>query len=113
MRDELKEKNSLIKSLIAPYTLSIEHKEPKTKELKNKSTIDEKKSINSKQTSKTNNTTSEFFPVIDPIDFHVNKLVPENDTSESKNHVLLPFPYEDEDLTHASTCYCNNTYCNN
>ena len=41
---------------------------------------------------------SKHFPVIDSIDFHVNKLVSENDTSESKNHVLLLFSYEDEDL---------------
>ena len=32
------------------------------------------------------------------IDFHVNKLVPENDTAESNNNALLPFPYEDDDL---------------
>ena len=38
------------------------------------------------------------FPAIDSIDFHVNKLVPENDTAESNNNVQLPFPYEDEDL---------------
>ena len=48
LRDELKEKNTLIKSLIAPYTLTIEHKEHKTKELKNKSTIHNKNSVNSK-----------------------------------------------------------------
>ena len=41
---------------------------------------------------------SKHFPAIDSIDFHVNKLVPENKTAESKNHVLLPFPDEDEDL---------------
>ena len=41
---------------------------------------------------------SKTFPVIDSIDFHVNKLSPENDTSKSKNYVLLPFPSEDEDL---------------
>ena len=44
---ELK-KNTLIKSLIAPYTLNIEHKENKTKELKNKSTTDDDNSMNSK-----------------------------------------------------------------
>ena len=33
MRDELKEKNTLFNSLNAPYTLTIEHKEQKTKEL--------------------------------------------------------------------------------
>ena len=41
---------------------------------------------------------SKNFPIIDSIDFHVNKLAPENDTSESKNDVLLIFPYEDKDL---------------
>ena len=34
LRDELKEKNNLIKSLIAPYTLTMEHKEHKTKKLR-------------------------------------------------------------------------------
>ena len=43
-----KKKNTLIKSLTAPYTLTIEHKEHKTKELKNKSTIHNKNSVNSK-----------------------------------------------------------------
>ena len=99
LRDEPKEKNTLIALLIAPYTLTIEHKEHKTKELKNKSTIHEKNSINSKQNSKANNNmASKNFPVIDSIDIHVNKLVPESDTAESKNHVLFPFPYEDKDL---------------
>ena len=57
--------NSLIKSLIAPYTLTLEQKEHKTKELKNKSAIDEKNSISSKETSKTNNNmVSKIFPVI-------------------------------------------------
>ena len=32
LRDKFKEKNILIKSLIEPYTLSIDHKEHKTKE---------------------------------------------------------------------------------
>ena len=41
---------------------------------------------------------SKNFPVIDSIDFHVNKLVLENYTSESKNHILLTFSHEDEDL---------------
>ena len=41
---------------------------------------------------------SKNFPAIDSIDFHVNKLVPENDTAASKTHVLLPFPFEDEVL---------------
>ena len=52
LRNELKEKNMLIKSLIALYTLTIEHKEHKTKGLKNESTIHKKKSINSRQTAK-------------------------------------------------------------
>ena len=99
LRDELKEKNALIKSLIPPYTLTIEHKEHKTKELENKSTIHEKNSINLKQTSKANNDmASKIFSAIDSIGFHVNKRVPENDTTESNNNVLLPFPFEDEDL---------------
>ena len=99
MRDEHKEKNALIKSLIPPYTLTIEHKEHKTKELENKSTMHEKDSINSKQTSKANNNmASKNFSAVDSIGFHVNKRVPENDTTESNNNVLLPFPYEDEDL---------------
>ena len=34
LRDELKEKNNLIKSLIAPYTLTMEHKEHNTKKLR-------------------------------------------------------------------------------
>ena len=42
-------KNTLIESLIVPYTLGIKHKEHKAKELKNKSTIDGKNSINSKK----------------------------------------------------------------
>ena len=81
------------------------YEEQKTEELKNKSTTDHKNSINSKETYKTNhNMASKNFPVIDShviswIGFHVNKLAPENDTSESKYHVLLPFLYENEDLT--------------
>ena len=35
---------------------------------------------------------------IDSIDFRIIKLVPESDIAESKNHILLPFLYEDEDL---------------
>ena len=104
LRDELKERNTLIKSLITPYTLTIEQKEHKTKELKIKSTIDEKKSINSKQIIKRNaNMASKNSPETNSIDFHVTKLAPENNTPESKNHVLLPFPYEDEVLcTHSA-----------
>ena len=41
---------------------------------------------------------SKNFPVIDSNDFHVNKLAPKNDTSESKNHFLLPSSHVDEDL---------------
>ena len=95
-----KKKNTLIKSLVAPYTLTIEHKEHKTKELKNKSTIHNKNSINSKQNSNkaNNNMASKKFPAVNSIDFHVNKLMPKSDTAESKNHVLLPLSYEEEDL---------------
>ena len=39
LRDELKEKSTLIKSLIGPDTLDIENKELKTKYFKNKSTV--------------------------------------------------------------------------
>ena len=38
------------------------------------------------------------FSEINSIYFHVNKAATEYDTSESKNHVLLPFPNEDEGL---------------
>ena len=41
---------------------------------------------------------SKNFPVMNSIEFHVNKLAHENHTSEFKNDDLLPFPYEDEDL---------------
>ena len=41
---------------------------------------------------------SKNFRAIDTIDFHANKLMPESDTAEFKNHVLLPFLYDDEDL---------------
>ena len=41
---------------------------------------------------------SKNVPAIDSIDFHVNKPVPNYDTAESNNNVLLPFLYEDEDL---------------
>ena len=41
---------------------------------------------------------SKNFAVVNSMDFHANKFVPENDTVESNNNVLLPFPYEDEDL---------------
>ena len=114
LRDELKERNTLIKSLITPYTLTIEQKEHKAKELENKSTIDEKNSINLKQISKGNaNTASKNSPVTNSIDFHVTKLAPENDTSKSKNHVLLPFPYEDEVLRTQAAVSTNNANTNN
>ena len=41
---------------------------------------------------------SKGFPLFDSIDFHVNKLEPENDTSEFKSYVVLPFLCEDEDF---------------
>ena len=114
LRNELKERNTLIKSLITPYTLTIEQKEHKTKELENKSTIDEKNSINLKQISKGNaNTASKNSPVTNSIDFHVTKLASENDTSESKNHVLLPFTYEDEVLQTQTAVSTNNANTNN
>ena len=113
-RDELKERNTLIKSLITPYTLIVEQKEHKAKELENKSTIDEKNSINLKQISKGNaNAASKNSPVTNCIDFHITKLAPENDTSESKNHVLLPFPYEDEVLRTQAAVSTNNVNTNN
>ena len=114
MRDELKERNTLIKSLITPYTLTIEQKEHKAKELENKSTIDEKNSINLKQISKGNaNTASKNSPVTNSTHFHVTKLAPENDTCESKNHVLLPFPYEDKVLRTQAAVSTNNANTNN
>ena len=71
----LKKKNILIRSLIAPYTVNVEHKEHKTKELENKSILDNKKSLNSKETSEADNNASKNYP-IDITDFHVDKLVP-------------------------------------
>ena len=44
---------------------------------------------------------SKNVPVIDSIDFQSNKLPPVSDTSESKNHVLLPR------FTHTSSFLCN------
>ena len=114
LRDELKEGNTLIKSLIIPYTLTIEQKEHKAKEPENKSTLDEKNAINLKQISKGNaNTASKNCPVTNSIDFHVTKLAPENDTSESKNHVLLLFPFEDEVLRTQAAVSTNNANTNN
>ena len=73
--------------MIAPYTLTIEYKEHITKELKNKSTIHDKNMINSKQKFNiaNNNMASNNSPAIDSIDFHVNKLLPESDTAESRS----------------------------
>ena len=103
LRDELKERNTLIKSL------TIEQKEYKAKELETKSTIDEKNSINLKQISKGNaNTASKNSPVTNSIDFHFTKLA-----SESKNHVLLPFPYKDEVLRTQAAVSTNNANTNN
>ena len=73
-----------------------------------------KNSINLKQISKGNaNAASKNSPVINSIDFHVTKLAPENDTSESKNHILLPFPYEDEVLRTQAAVSTNNANTNN
>ena len=92
----------------------MKQKKHKAKELENKSTIDEKNSINLKQISKGNaNTASKNSPVTNSIDFHITKLVPENDTSESKNHVLLPSPYEDEVLRTQAAVSTNNANTNN
>ena len=44
------------------------------------------------------NMTSNIFTVIDSMDFHFNKLASKNDTFGSKNQVLLPFPYDGEEL---------------
>ena len=38
-----------------------------------------------------------IYPVVDSFDFHVNKMVPEDDISGLQNHVLLQFPYDDKD----------------
>ena len=68
-------------------------------EFKNKSIVHDTNSINPKQTCKENNNmASKKFSAVNSIDIHVNKLVPENDTLESNNNVVLPFPYEEEDL---------------
>ena len=42
--------------------------------------------------------TATTYPLVDSIDFHVNKMVSKDHISGPKNHVLLPFPYDDEDL---------------
>ena len=41
---------------------------------------------------------SKNIPLIYSIGFHADRLVPGNYTTESKNHVLSPFPYEDKYL---------------
>ena len=38
-----------------------------------------------------------IYPVVDSFDFHVNKMVPEDDISVLQNHVLLQFPFDDKD----------------
>ena len=112
------EKNTLTKSLVINCTLCIKYRtqriQNKTKTLKNKSIIDDKNSINSKETSKANNNmASKNFPVINSIESENDN---ENDISESKSLVLLPFPYEEEDLptqeaasATATTTTINNT----
>ena len=98
LRGEIKEKNTLIKSLITPYTPHAEHtKQQINKEQRNtskaSSTIKAKENFsNSKETSVTDkNVTSKETPATDYIDFHVDKLVPTNDMPDSKHYVLLPF----------------------
>ena len=106
----LKKKNSLIKSLIAPCLLIIiEQKKHKTKELKNKSTIDDETFISSKETSKiiwfiNYSMASESFHIIESIDFHVNKLAPENDTSESKKPRSTSNSLWGQIFNHTSSC---------
>ena len=38
-----------------------------------------------------------IYPVVDSFDFHVNKMVPEDDISGLQNHVLHQFPFDDKD----------------
>lgn len=96
--DEPKGKNTLIKLLIAPYTLNIEHKERKTKGIKNKRAKDDKNSMNSKNPRIDQVMASRNSPVVNSIDFHFNKLTSEGDILDSKNHVLLPCHNDKEDL---------------
>ena len=98
LRGEIKEKNTLIKSLITPYTPHAEHtKQQINKEQRNtskaSSTIKAKENFsNSKETSVTDkNVTSKETPATDYIDFRVDKLVPTNDIMDSDHHVLIPF----------------------
>ena len=74
LRDGLKEKNNMIKSLTAPYTFNIH-----SIYIFNIQYI-------------------HCFSVFDSSDCHVNKLTSEDDMSDSKSHVLIPFPYSDKDL---------------
>ena len=97
LRGEIKEKNTLIKSLITPYTSHAEHtKQQINKEKRNtnkaSSTIKAKENFsNSKETLQTDkNVISKKTPVTDNIDFRVDKLVPTNDIPDSEHHVLLP-----------------------
>ena len=103
LRGEIKEKNTLIKSLITPYTPHAEYtKQQINKEQRNtnkaSSTIKAKDNFSSfKETSQTDkNVTSKKTPTTDDIDFHVDKLVPTTDIPDSKHHVLLPFFDDDK-----------------
>ena len=105
LRGEIKEKNTLIKSLITPYTSHAEHtKQQINKEKRNtnkaSSTIKAKENFsNSKETSQTDkNVTSKKTPATDNIDFRVDKLVPTNDIPDSEHHVLLPFFDDDKEI---------------
>ena len=105
LRGEIKEKNTLIKSLITPYTSHAEHtKQQINKEKRNtnkaSSTIKAKENFsNSKETSQTDkNVISKKTPATDNIDFRVDKLVPTNDIPDSEHHVLLPFFDDDKEI---------------
>lgn len=75
------ERNTLIYPLIEPERLNNEREEHKTKDLKNKGTVDDKNSINSKGTSKIDKTMASKNAFVDSTDFHVP----------------LPFPYHDQE----------------
>ena len=105
LQGEIKEKSTLIKSLITPYTPHAEH----TKQLFNKeqrntskarSTIKTKENFSSsKETLQTDkNVTLKKEPATDNIDFRVDKLVPTNDIPDSEHHVLLPFFDDDKEI---------------
>ena len=103
LQGEIKEKNTLIKSLITPYTPHAEHsKQLFNKEQRNtskaRSTIKAKENFSSsKETSQTDkNVTLKKTPATDNIDFRVDKLVATNDIPDSKYHVLLPFFDDDK-----------------